>query len=134
MELLLQSANLMSSFRQYQEPSLSACDASLDRIDLEAVLTDLQPVCNPAEAELVNLILNFFRSRKIYSAYRAAQTYSSGSGTKEHDPQQGQEPFPSTDHKQKFQNLMENDALQSMLSPTQKENLNQIGTLMQVLS
>ena len=36
------------------------------------MLTDLQTVCNPAESEFINLILNFFRSRKIYSAYRTA--------------------------------------------------------------
>lgn len=71
-ELMLQSADLMQAVKQYREPELSACDTGQDFIDFEGMLTDLQAVCNPAEAEIANLILNFFRSRKIYAAYRAA--------------------------------------------------------------
>lgn len=194
-ELMLQSADLLHSVRQYREPELSACDAGQDFIDFEAMLTDLQTVCNPAEAEFVNLILNFFRSRKIYSAYRTAtaaasqqnfqqsfqQNLQQSQTTQEHfqeekeglsaeldaadpsasatllaangpanaappsnNPQQGTADSPPqiNRHNAKrtsqpvntFRSLMENQALQSLLSPAQKENLNQIESLMQVLS
>jgi hypothetical protein len=175
-DLMIQSASLLSSVHHYQEPALSACDTSSDSIDLEAVLIDLQPVCNPAEAELVNLILNFFRSRKIYSAYQAASQHpmaaeetvfnashsmkAPGTETEEQDFEGRMEENGAAEEmvserrtvkegssaeeqkeQQKgfhgnpnFQNLMENHALQSLLSPSQKENLNRIGSLMQTLS
>lgn len=153
-DLMLQSADLLSCVRQYQEPSLFACDASSDAIDLEAVLMDLQPICNPAEAELVNLILNFFRSRKIYSAYQAAAQQVSAPSTDapehetvsqtaaqttmqtaaqwENPDEEGKKDEPQG--KNPWKNVMENPAFQSLLSPSQKENLNQIGTIMQALS
>ncbi len=141
-ELLLQSADLLHSVHQYQEPELSACDTSQDSIDFEALLMDLQGVCNPAEAELVNLILNFFRSRKIYSAYRIASQqgqYMQQMSSEKTEPDiqmeadKAKEPLPQKPPSN-FLNLMENEAIQSLLSPAQKENLNQIGTLMQAMS
>lgn len=159
-ELLLQSADLLRSIQQYREPELSACDASQDSVDFEALLTDLQGVCNPAEAELVNLILNFFRSKKIYSAYRMASQQNQE--RKEAFSQSGQRNTSADLHTESsmpdmvrmesaenssmpneppcqkppstFRNLMENQAIQSLLSPAQKEHLNQIGTLMQAIS
>lgn len=198
-ELMLQSADLVQSIQQYREPALSACDTGQDFIDFEAMLTDLQTVCNPAEAEFINLILNFFRSRKIYSAYRAAavsqQSFQQSQAMQENlqetkettneaismemphpsqmesllqaepdtsavlsaaeekteaanfsDPASGSSQKRSSVPLNKrnakngqtpantFRNLMGNQALQSLLSPTQKENLNQIESLMQVLS
>lgn len=170
-ELMIQSVDLLHCFHQYQEPSLSACDIEPDSIDFEAMLTDLQPVCTPPEAELVNLILNFFRSRKIYSAYRTVlqqnlsaadssqntnqtentqKSLSSSdnlSSEKENtsknynDNLQSSSESPleqgtgsSTQNNNTFRNLMENHAFQSLLSPTQKENLNQIGNLMQAMN
>lgn len=159
-ELLLQSADLLRSIQQYREPELSACDASQDSIDFEALLTDLQSVCNPAEAELINLILNFFRSKKIYSAYRMAsqqnqnlkeafsqsvqRNAASDMHTEADIPDMAKMEFlenisaPKEASRQKppsaFRNLMENQAIQSILSPAQKEHLNQIGTLMQAIS
>ncbi len=142
-ELMLQSADLLHSVRQYQEPELSACDTSQDFIDFEAMLTDLQPVCNPAEAELVNLILNFFRSRKIYTAYKAASRQTAEAQAQQNHLQAAAMPDAPAENRQEanfqngsyagLRNLMENQAFQSLLSPAQKENLNQIGTLIQTL-
>lgn len=192
-ELMIQSADLLHCFHQYQEPALSACDIEQDSIDFEAMLTALQPVCTPPEAELINLILNFFRSRKIYSAYLSvsqqnpasasdsaqktdyqttseheqyqktpysSEAVSAADENRNHFPQtfsesseEDRENFsasqpapesfpertgtgpaaPSRNNANTFRNLMENHALQSLLSPAQKENLNQINTLMQVM-
>lgn len=167
-ELMLQSADLLQAVQQYKEPELSACDAGQDFIDFEGMLTDLQTVCNPAEAEIVNLILNFFRSRKIYAAYRAASqqnqapqnfqepkmqeknssetisnmnflsaadgqpNHTQGGATTKTENHQNVKTIPGSTNA--FRNLMENQALQSLLSPAQKENLNQIESLMQALS
>lgn len=159
-ELLLQSADLLHSIQQYREPELSACDASQDSVDFEALLTDLQGVCNPAEAELVNLILNFFRSKKIYSAYRMASqqnqerketflqsnqkntaadlhTETDISDMTEMEAAENNSVPKESSHQNPtsaFRNLMENQAIQSLLSPAQKEHLNQIGTFMQAIS
>lgn len=174
-ELMIQSVDLLHCYHQYQEPSLSACDIEPDSIDFEAMLTDLQPVCTPPEAELVNLILNFFRSRKIYSAYRTVlqQNLSAADSSQNTNTNQAEntpEPSYTSDNASSareavstnynnnlqassseppleqnrtgnsmpqnnntFRNLMENHAFQSLLSPTQKENLNQIGNLMQAM-
>lgn len=211
-ELMLQSAELLHSVQQYREPELSACDTGQDFVDFEAMLTDLQTICNPAESEFINLILNFFRSRKIYSAYRAAASQQpfqqsqtaqeikdsvsmetsnlseTGNLSQENSdtstilsaaeknettstekinpssvsPDNNMQSIPSenqtvnpnrfvsstnnpnSDKKTNlrnrqgpantFRNLMGNQALQSLLSPAQKENLNQIESIMQVLS
>lgn len=158
-ELLIQSADLILSVHQYREPELSACDTSQDSIDFEAMLVDLQSVCNPTEAELINLILNFFRSRKIYSAYRTASQQAQRvqappmepsapkSSTANSDAVSGNDISASstassinnpaekrTNAANTFRNFMENPAMQSFLSPAQKENLNQISTFMKAMS
>lgn len=212
-ELMLQSAELLHSVQQYREPELSACDTGQDFVDFEAMLTDLQTVCNPAESEFINLILNFFRSRKIYSAYRTAASQQNfqqsqtaqeikdsvsmetshlsetgnlsqessdtstilsaaekaeavsmektnpSSVSADNNKMQGtysenqtvnpnrfvsDTSNPNPDRKTNlrnrqgpantFRNLIGNQAIQSLLSPSQKENLNQIESIMQVLS
>jgi len=161
LELIIQSAGLMHSVHNYQEPTLSACDASQDKIDFEGLLTDLQPICNPAEAELVNLILNFFRSKKIYSAYMDAMqkpadesadnnTFPVSHSTESRDEVRAAQvedaievptmkteaetaPPSGMNGRTAWKHLMENHMFQSLLSPTQKNNLNQIGNFMDVI-
>jgi len=172
LELMGQSAGFLNSIHNYHEPALSACDAAQDYVDFEGLLTDLQPICNSAEAELVNLILNFFRSRKIYSAYMNAMQHGTATenpktdtpagmaapsaDTNQYPAQMQDNNMPNTEVQaaqmetyesneneifpkepppspaEGFKNMIENPMFQSLLSPTQKENLNQIGALMEV--
>ena len=145
-ELMLQSANLISSVHEYHEPQLSACDTSQDYIDFEALLTDLQDLCNPAEAELVSLILNFFRSRKIYSAYQNTMhqnrnasfslknTGPLSADNSASDKNECRNTPPQKNKANDMRDIMENPAFQSLLSPAQRENLNQLGSIMQAFS
>lgn len=75
MEVLIKAGELMDSFQSSTSPEISACDVSNESVDLEALLTSLQSACNPQELELVNTILNFQKTRKLYRTYQSMKDY-----------------------------------------------------------
>lgn len=75
MEVLIKAGELMDSFHMTHSSELSACDLSTETIDIEALLLSLQKVCNTKELELVNTILNFMKTRKIYQTYQSMKDF-----------------------------------------------------------
>ena len=75
MEVLIKAGEFMDSFQSSSSPELSACDISDEPVDLEALLMNLQGVCNSKELELVNTILNFLKTRKLYQTYQTMRDF-----------------------------------------------------------
>ena len=75
MELLIKASEFVDSFQVTQSSELSACDISNETVDYEALLQSLQSVCNPKELELVNTILNFIKTQKIYQTYQSMREF-----------------------------------------------------------
>lgn len=75
MEVLIKAGELIDSFQFTNSPEISACDISNQTVDLEALLVNLQGVCNTKELELVNTILNFIKTRKIYQTYQSMRDF-----------------------------------------------------------
>ena len=75
MEVLIKAGEFMESFQSSSSPELSACDISDEPVDLEALLMNLQGVCNSKELELVNTILNFLKTRKLYQTYQTMRDF-----------------------------------------------------------
>ena len=75
MELLIKASEFVDSFQVTQSSELSACDISNETVDYEAMLQSLQNVCNPKELELVNTILNFLKTRKLYQTYQTMRDF-----------------------------------------------------------
>lgn len=71
MEVFIKAGEFMDSFQSTNSPQLSACDVSREPLDLEALLLNLQSACNPKELELVNSMLNFVKTRKLYHTYQS---------------------------------------------------------------
>lgn len=75
MEVLIKAGEFMETFQSTSSPELSACDISNEPVDLEALLMNLQGVCTPKEQELVNTILNFLKTRKLYHTYQTMRDF-----------------------------------------------------------
>lgn len=75
MEMLIKASEFVDSFQFTQSPELSACDISDETVDYEALLLSLQSVCTSKELELVNTILNFLKTQKIYQTYQSMRDF-----------------------------------------------------------
>lgn len=75
MEMLIKASEFVDSFQFTQSPELSACDISDESVDYEALLQSLQSVCTSNELELVNTILNFLKTQKIYQTYQSMREF-----------------------------------------------------------
>lgn len=75
MEMLIKASEFVDSFQFTQSPELSACDISNETVDYEALLQSLQSVCTPRELDLVNTILNFLKTQKIYQTYQSMREF-----------------------------------------------------------
>lgn len=75
MEMLIKASEFVDSFQFTQSPELSACDISDETVDYEALLQSLQSVCTSKELELVNTILNFLKTQKIYQTYQSMREF-----------------------------------------------------------
>ncbi|MBD5089671.1 MAG: hypothetical protein HDT30_12840 [Clostridiales bacterium] len=75
MEMLIKASEFVDSFQFTQSPELSACDISDETVDYEALLQSLQSVCTSKELELVNTILNFLKTQKIYQTYQSMRDF-----------------------------------------------------------
>ena len=65
----------MDSFHQTSSMELSACDLSNEPINYEALLQSLQPMCTNKELDLVNTILNFYKTQKIIQTYQSMKDF-----------------------------------------------------------
>lgn len=71
MNVILKANELMSTLSELSSPSdLSAMELDEEQQNPEVLLQSLKPVCNPAENEFIDMILNFMGARRIFSAYQ----------------------------------------------------------------
>ena len=71
MNLLLKANELMATIEEMNHPAeLSAMEINEEEHTPEVLLTSIKCVCNQRETEIVDMMLNFFKARKIYSAYQ----------------------------------------------------------------
>lgn len=81
LELVVQANELLENISSYQNTDeLSACSTDNTPVDLEALLTNIQEVCNDSEKEMIHMILNFLQTRKIYQAYDAFRSTNQANG------------------------------------------------------
>lgn len=74
MNVLLKANDLMTTIEHGgQDGEISAMELNEWTPEPEELLLSIKQVANPAENEIVDMMLNFFKVRKLYSAY---QTYS----------------------------------------------------------
>lgn len=75
MEMFIKASEFVDSFQFTQSPEISACDISGESVDYESVLQSLQSVCTPNELDMVNTMLNFIKTHKIYQTYQSMREF-----------------------------------------------------------
>lgn len=75
MEMFIKASEFVDSFQFTQSPEISACDISGEAVDYEAMLQSLQNVCTSSELDLVNTMLNFLKTQKIYQTYQSMREF-----------------------------------------------------------
>lgn len=71
MEVAIKTGELAETFQAAEHsPELSACDLENDSTDIEGLLVSVQNVCHGPEKEMVNTVLNFIKTRKLYQSYQ----------------------------------------------------------------
>lgn len=72
MNVILKANDLMSSMQEISNPGeLLAMDIGNEQRDPELLLTGIRSACLPAEVEIVDMMLNFMKARKIFNAYQS---------------------------------------------------------------
>lgn len=69
MELLLKLYEFMHSYRGFVSGSMAACGFAGRKVDLEAMMNSLRPICNKREREIVDRILSIFNAKRMYEMY-----------------------------------------------------------------
>lgn len=73
--LILKANDLMSTLRGLNNPEeLSTMELDEETQTPEVLLTSIKPVCNTKENEMIDMVLNFIKAGKLFSAY---QNYNS---------------------------------------------------------
>lgn len=75
LKIFIKVGELMDSFSETKESQVSACDLSEKELDMEGLLQSLQSVSTRKEAELINTLLNFFKTQKIYKTYQSMKDF-----------------------------------------------------------
>lgn len=70
MEIIIKASELLDSISNSSNHQISACDIADETVDMEALLRGLQPACNSAETETVNMLINFVKTQKLYRTYQ----------------------------------------------------------------
>lgn len=74
-EILIKAGELFESISNHNSQSLSACDIANEPIDFEALFHSLQAESTPTERELLNTMLNFFKTQKLYRTYQNMKAF-----------------------------------------------------------
>lgn len=70
MEVAIKTGELAETFQSIGEaPDLEACDLGNDTLDMEGLLVSMQSVCIGPEKEMLNTLLNFYKTRNLYESY-----------------------------------------------------------------
>ncbi len=72
MKVLLKTSDLMSTIENGgQDEEISAMDLEAWKPEPEELLLSIKEVAYPQESDMLDVILNMFKARKLYSAYQA---------------------------------------------------------------
>ncbi len=69
-EILLKAGELFDSISNNQSPTVSSCSLQNEQIDLEGLCLSLQAVGTPKEQDMINNILNFLQTQRLYETYK----------------------------------------------------------------
>ena len=82
MDLFVKFIEFQGTYQQFNSKTgLAACGFEKEDMDLEALLSGIRPCCNDKEKGFVDMILNFFNTRRIFNTYKefmAATAAASG--------------------------------------------------------
>lgn len=68
--LVIKTGELMDTFHEFeQEETVTAFSLQKQSIDFESLLNGVRTVCNQKETELIDMILNIFKAKNLYSTY-----------------------------------------------------------------
>lgn len=71
MEVAIKTGELAETFQSVQHsPELEACDLGEDTMDMEGLLLSVQNVCVGRDRDMVNTVLNFYKTRNLYHSYQ----------------------------------------------------------------
>lgn len=122
MDLFLKTGELLETFHSLnQEGSVTALSIRKESIDLEALLTAIRDVCYKREQEFIDIILNFYKAKNLFSTYSTLASAMSSQGNNTDNANNLGSMFGMDSNS----NMM--DMLQAFLTPEQKstfENIN----------
>lgn len=85
--LLIGFFEFMDCFLSFRSGSMTACQCEDRKVDLEAMMNSIRPICNKKEREIVDRILSIFNAKRMFemyntymSAMKAMQEFSEFSG------------------------------------------------------
>lgn len=96
MNVLLKANELMETIEELTHPGeLSAMEINEENHTPEDLLLSIKEVCTPRENEMVDMMLNFFKARKIYTAYQdyGSQVLQAAQVNQNQNQTRGRNPF-----------------------------------------
>jgi hypothetical protein len=70
LQFIIQAEELSASLKSMDDDSsISAFDLDENPPDIEAMLLHIKDLCSAADQDLINVILNFFKTQKLYQSY-----------------------------------------------------------------
>ncbi|MDF2543573.1 MAG: hypothetical protein K0S47_3291 [Herbinix sp.] len=71
MDLISKFLELMGCFQNLnRQPDLAACGFETEKLDIEALLSKIRPLCRNREREMVDRILNIFSTMRMFETYK----------------------------------------------------------------
>ena len=131
MEVAIKTGELAESFQSIgNDAELEACDLGEETVDVEGLLVSVQNVCVGREKDMINTVLNFYKTRSLYQAYQNFRKNSL-----QLDPDLATEPelqAASVNGTRKSNNPNNTmlDFLMSQLTPEQKSTFDAMNMLM----
>lgn len=133
MNLLLKANELMATIEEVNHPAeLSAMEINEEEHTPEVLLESIKQVCTQRENEVVDMMMNFFKARKIYNAY---QDYGSQVlQAAQVNPNQNRNPFNMGNLFGMGGNGSMMDMLMSMLTPEQRNMFDMMNMMMSTMN
>ncbi len=123
MEVAIKTGELAESFQSRSSaPELEACDLSDENVDMEGLLLSVQEVCVGREKNMINTLLNFYKTRSLYQSYQSFRRNNL-------QPELQAASVNGSEHSNNPNNTML-DFLMSQLTPEQKSTFDAINMIM----
>ena len=69
MDLLLKLYEFMACYRNIRTGKMAACGFDNHKVDMEAMITNIQPLCSEKERSFIDKILNIFNAKRMFEMY-----------------------------------------------------------------